>query len=205
MESENCLNQVTYPLAKKFEIIQWILLGIFIFLVPMIIPQLISTIFGVDSWIASNSQYVVGTIVNTVLIIAGINVKGWKQIVALITLPSISAMGSGLIFKTASIYSVYMIPAIWLGNFTFVYLYRKLLVQKKINYILSSICAILVKAAIIYLGFRALTLATVIPSVGKIFTVLNISMGMNQIITASIAAVIGFGINIAYKSKKVNE
>ncbi len=80
MEKENCFNQVVWPLSKKGEIVQWVVLSIFIFLVPMIIPQLISTIFGKASWIATNSQYVVGTIVNTVLIVAGINVKGWKQI-----------------------------------------------------------------------------------------------------------------------------
>ena len=80
MEKENCFNQVVYPLSKKGEIVQWVILSIFIFLVPMIIPQLLSTIFGKTSWIATNSQYVVGTIVNTVLIVAGINVKGWKQI-----------------------------------------------------------------------------------------------------------------------------
>ncbi len=205
MEKENCFNQVVYPLTKKGEIVQWGILSIFIFLVPMIIPQLIGVIFGKASWIATNSQYVVGTIVNTVLIVAGINVKGWKQIAGLITLPSISAIGSGLIFKSASIYTVYMIPAIWLGNFALVYLYRKLSVQKKVNYILTSIAAILLKVAIIYLCFRLFTLVTVIPGTGKIFTALNLSMGMNQIITASIAAVIGFGINLGFCKRQKAE
>ena len=199
---ESCFNEVTYPLMKKYEVVQWIILSIFIFLVPAIIPQLISVIFGANSWIATNSQYVVGTIVNTVLITTAINVKGWKQIAGLITLPSISAMSSGLIFKTANIYSVYMIPAIWLGNFTFVYLYRKLFIQKKINYIISSIVAIICKAAIIYLGFRAFTLVSVIPNTGKIFNALNLSMGMNQLITATIASFIGFAIYKAYSLKK---
>lgn len=204
MEKENCLNEVVYPLSKRAEIVQWILLSLLIFIVPMLIPQLLTLIFGAKSVIATHSQYVVGTIVNTVLITVGINVKGWKQIVGLITLPSISALGSGLVLKTASIYSVYMIPAIWFGNFTFVYLYRKLVVQKKFNYILSSIISILAKVAIIYLGFRALTMFTVIPSVGKIFETLNISMGINQIITASIAAIIGFAINKIYNMKGKN-
>lgn len=204
MEKENCLNQVACPLSKKNEIVQLVLLSIFIFLVPMIIPKLITTVFGVNSWIASNSQYVVGTIVNTVLITVGLNVKGWRQIITLITLPSLSAINSGLIFKTANIYSVYMIPAIWIGNFTFIYLYRKLSVQGKINYILTSLIAILAKASIIYLGFRIFTFITIIPGTGKIFTALNFSMGINQIVTASLAAVIGFGISkfFVYKTSK---
>ena len=80
--------------------------------------------------------------------------------------------------------------------------YRKLSVQKKVNYILTSIAAILLKAAIIYLCFRLFTLVTVIPGTGKIFTALNLSMGMNQVITASIATVIGFGINLGFCQKQ---
>ncbi len=196
MENENCLNDVVCPLTKKYEIIQWILLSICIFLVPMIIPQLLTAMFGGTSWIATHSQYVVGTIVNTVLITTALNVKGFKQIAGLITLPSISAIGSGLIFKSASIYTVYMIPAIWLGNFAFVYLYRKLFVNKKINYIIVSIVSILAKVAIIYGFFRLIALILNIPS--PMFVALNLSMGMNQIITALIATVFGFGINKAY-------
>lgn len=202
MEKENCLNQVIHPLSKKAEIVQWILLSISIFLVPMIIPKLLNAILGVSHPIAANSQYIVGTIVNTTLIFAAMNARGWKQIIGLITLPSISAMGSGLIFKSASIYTVYMIPAIWIGNFTFVYLYKKLVVEKKFNYILSSIIAVLAKAGIIYAVFRVFTLTSIIPGAGKIFTALNVSMGMNQIITASIAAVIGLAINISLSNKK---
>lgn len=201
MEKENCLNEVTYPLEKREEIIQWILLSILIFIVPLLVPQLLSLIFGEASIIASNSQYVVGTIVNTALITTAINVKGFKQIAGLITLPSISAMCSGLIFKSASIYSVYMIPAIWIGNFAFVYMYRKLVVQKKVNYLLTSVIAILLKAAIIYLCFRLFTFGNIIPNAGKVFTALNVSMGLNQIITASMAAIIGIGINKIYKKK----
>ena len=199
MENENCLNEVVYPLSKKYEIIQWIILSIFIFLVPMIVPQLLSTIFGASSWIATHSQYVVGTIVNTVLVTTAINVKGFKQIAGLISLPSISAIGSGLIFKSASIYTVYMIPAIWAGNFIFVYLYRNLFVHKKVNYILTSIVSILAKAAIIYTFFRVLALVSNIPN--PMFIALNLSMGMNQVITATVAAVIGFGISNIYNGK----
>ncbi len=200
MDNENCLNDVVHPLSKKIEIIQWILLSILIFLVPMIIPKLLNTIFGVNSWIATHSQYVVGTIVNTVLITTAINVKGFKQIAGLITLPSISAIGSGLIFKSASIYTVYMIPAIWIGNFLFVYLYKKLFVQKNLNYFLTSVISILVKVLIIYSFFRVLALILNIPNV--MFIALNLSMGINQLITAIIASIIGFGINLTYKNIK---
>ena len=193
MEKENCLNEVMYKLSKKYEIMQGIALSILIFLVPMIIPQLLSALFGANSWIATNSQYVVGTIVNLALVIAAINVKGIKQIAGLITLPSISAIGSGLIFKSASIFTVYMIPAIWVGNFVFVYLYKKLWMNKKVNYIVTAVLAILAKVAVIYAFFRLLAVIINIPA--PMFTALNLSMGMNQLITATIASIIGFGIS----------
>lgn len=143
-----------------------------------------------------------GTIVNIALIFAGINLKGYKKIIGVIILPSISAICSGFIFKTASIYTFYMIPAIWLENFMLVYLYRKIYVQKKKNYILTSIVTIITKTAIIFLGFNLLTWFSVIPKEGKIFQALQLSMGMNQLVTATIAAIIVAVVIGIVKAKK---
>lgn len=202
MEKENCFDLKLVDLSKKTEIVVTVLVAIGALLTPFIVPQLLQVVFGKTSFIATNSQYVVGSIVNIALIFAGINLKGYKKIIEIITLPSISAICSGFIFKTASIYTVYMIPAIWLGNFALVYLYRKIYVEKKKNYILSSVLAILVKTAIIFFGFNLLTWFRVIPEHGKVFEALQLSMGMNQLITATIAAVIVAGIIGAIKAKK---
>ena len=202
MEKENCFDLNLVDFSKKTEIVETILIAIGALLTPFIIPQFLQLVFGKTSFIASNSQYVVGTIVNIALIFAGVNVKGYKKIIGIITLPSISAICSGFIFKTASIYTVYLIPAIWIGNFAFVYLYRKIYVEKKKNYILASIPAILVKAAIIFFGFNLLTWVSVIPSQGKVFQALQLSMGMNQLVKATIAAVLVAGIIAAIKANK---
>ena len=202
MEKENCFDLKLVDLSKRTEIVVTVLIAIGALLTPFIVPQLLQIVFGKTSFIATNSQYVVGSIVNIALIFAGINLKGYKKIIGIITLPSISAICSGFIFKTASIYTVYMIPAIWLGNFALVYLYRKIYVEKKKNYILSSVLAILVKTAIIFFGFNLLTWFRVIPEHGKVFEALQLSMGMNQLITATIAAVIVAGIIGAIKAKK---
>ena len=95
-----------------------------------------------------------------------------------------------------------MIPAIWLGNFALVYLYRKIYVEKKKNYVLTSVVAILVKAAIIFFGFNLLTWVNVIPGQGKVFEALQLSMGMNQLVTATVAAVVVAGIIVGIKTKK---
>ena len=202
MEKENCFDLKLVDLSKRTEIVVTVLIAIGALLTPFIVPQLLQIVFGKTSFIAANSQYVVGSIVNIALIFAGINLKGYKKIIGIITLPSISAICSGFIFKTASIYTVYMIPAIWLGNFALVYLYRKIYVEKKKNYILASISAILVKTAIIFFGFNLLTWVSIIPGQGKVFEALQLSMGMNQLVTATIAAVIVAGIIGAIKAKK---
>lgn len=202
MEKENCFNLNLVDFSKKAEIVETVLIAIGALLTPFIVPQLLQVIFGKTSFIASNSQYVVGSIVNIALILAGINIKGYKKIIGIITLPSISAICSGFIFKTANIYTVYMIPAIWLGNLLLVYLYRKIYVEKKKNYVLASIPAILVKVAIIFFGFNLLTWFGVIPGEGKVFQALQLSMGMNQLVTATIAAIAVAGIVAGIKAKK---
>ena len=194
MNEESCLNLRMSEMSKKMEIMQIIAICVGVFLIPMIIPQLLSLIFGANSFIAINSQYVVGTLVNTLLILSAVNVKGWKYIAAVITVPSISAILNGFVFKSASIYTVYMIPAIWLGNFAIVYLYKLLFMKKKLNYIVSSVPAILVKVGIIFLGFNILSWVNVIPSGSKVFQALQIAMGSNQLVTAVCGAILTYGI-----------
>lgn len=191
---EKCLNKKAYELTKYAEVIEIILICLGIFLVPMVLPQILSALFGETSWIATNSQYVVGTVVNASLIITGINVEGWKKVIGVVTLPSISAMLSGFVFMSATIYTVYMIPAIWLGNFLLVYLYKYLFVSKHINYIISSIVAIAVKVGVIFAGFNILLAANIIPQGSKVAIALTTAMGMNQAVTATLGAIFAFGI-----------
>ena len=203
MEREKCLDKRMYDISKYAEILEIILISFGIFLVPIILPQILNIVFGNTSAIASNSQYVVGAIVNASLIIAGVNVKGWKKIVGLVTLPSMSAILSGLVFKSATIFVVYMIPAIWVGNFTIIYLYRKLFVEKKLNYLFSSIIGIIVKATIIFTGFNLLTAINIIPKENPVAAVLYTVMGANQLITATLGSILAFTIvKAVYRAKK---
>lgn len=177
---ENILNKRQYDVAHFIEISEMILISIGLFLVPFLIPQF----FG------GNSQYIVGAIVNCSLIVTGINIKGWKKIIGLVTLPSVAALTSGLVINTASIYSMYMIPIIWLGNMLIIYVYRYLLVERKKNYLLSSFCAIALKTGVIFLGFNVLCVLHIFPS--KVAEVLFIAMGINQLITATCGSLFAF-------------
>ena len=145
MEKENVLNKNMCDYSKRIEIMQIALICVVALLVPTFLAKLLTLTFGANSFIASHSQIIVGSIVNVALIVTAINVKGWKKIVGIITLPSISAILGGYVFKTASVYMVYMIPAIWVGNFALVYLYKLLMLNRNISYFISGIIAIAIK------------------------------------------------------------
>lgn len=189
---ENCLEKRYVDVSGLIEFLEIFFISLGVFLTPLVVPQILSFVFGANSFLATNSQYVVGAIVNTSLIIAGINIKGWKKIIGIVILPSISALLSGSVLHLSSIYTLYMIPFIWLGNFALVYLFKFLFVSKKMNYILTSIIAILVKCAFIFGGYLVLLSTNVIPQNSKVAQVLMTSMGINQVITAAIGSIIAY-------------
>ena len=189
---ERVLEKRLFDVSKQAEIIEVILIGLLAFLTPLIVPQLLNLIFG--SGIGSYSQYIVGTIVNSALIVAGINAKGWKKVIGIVTLPSLSALTSGLVLQTGSIYTVYMIPAIWIGNFAIIYLYKYLFIKKKFSYAISSIIAILTKVMAIFVGYNLLLAINLIPNGSVVAKTLYTAMGMNQLITALLGSVLAFGI-----------
>lgn len=183
------LEKRMYDLSKRKEYIEFIIIALLIALTPIILPLLMTI----------NTQYVVGSIVNTALIITGINIKGYKKIITLITLPSIWAMTSGLILGTASIYTIYMIPFIWIGNFVIIYLYRYLYVHKKINYAVVSLVSVISKSLIIFTGFNFLVLSTKISQSPVLLNTMTMVMGMNQVVTGVIGSMIALTIiNLFY-------
>ncbi len=159
--------------------------------------------FGAGSVVTTNSQLIVGSLVNTALIVCAINIKGWKKIVGIVTMPSISTILSGTIFGTASVYMLYMIPAIWLGNFALIYAYKFIVLGKNKNYFLAGIVGILIKVAIIFGGFELLNLFKIFPA--KLVDNLQVTMGATQLITASLGMVIAFAIYKIEKRKLTKE
>lgn len=193
------INKRIKDFSKTVDCIQIILIFLIALLVPTFLGQLIKEVFGAGSVITQNSQLIVGSVVNTALIVTAINIKGWKKIAGIITMPSISTILSGYVFKSASPYMAYMIPAIWLGNFALVYSYKLIMLSKEKNYFLAGVVGIVTKVLIIGAGFMLLRLFNVFPE--KLVTTLQTAMTTTQLITASIGAVIGFGIYELEKRK----
>jgi hypothetical protein len=69
-------------------------------------------------------QLLIGTLVNVILFLASTRLSQ-KKLVVLAVLPSLAALAHGLLFGSYTIYTVYFLPFIWLGNFVLMYINKK--------------------------------------------------------------------------------
>ncbi len=191
---EGILKQTVRDFSKRNEVIQTILIALLSFLVPTFLANLIKTVFGETSVITANSQFIVGSIVNTFLVITALNLKGWNKTLFVVTMPSISTILSGYVFKSASVYMVWMIPAIWIGNFLLVLAFKYIMIAKNKPYFLSAIVGIVLKVAVIFGAFLVLKAFNVFPE--KLVNNLQNAMSLIQLVTATIGCTIAF---IIYK------
>ena len=191
MEKETVINQRVHDFSKSIDIIQTILIYLIALLVPTFLGELLKNVFPATSIVVTKSQLIIGSMVNASLILTAMNLKGWAKILGVVTMPSISTILGGYVFKTASVFMVY-IPAIWVGNFALVYAYKKILVQKNKNYFIAGIVGIVIKVAIIFGAFGILNLLGIFPQ--KLVTNLQTAMGMTQGITATVGMIIAFVI-----------
>lgn len=199
---EEVINKKIKDFSKTTDIIQTVLIFLLALLVPTFLGEIINGIFGAQSVVSQNSQLIVGSVVNTLLIVAAINLKGWKKILGVVTMPSISTILGGYVFKSASVYMTYMIPAIWIGNFVLVYSYKLIMLSKEKNYFLAGVVGIVVKVLVIASGFMLLNAFNVFPA--KMVTMLQKAMTITQLITASIGMLIAYVI-YAIENRKVKE
>lgn len=192
MENEGIINKRVKDFSKGIDIMQTILIFLIALLVPTFLGGILTSIFGSASVISTNSQLIVGTIVNAALVTSAINLKGWAKILGVVTMPSISTILSGYVFGTASVYMVYMIPAIWIGNFALIYSYKFLMLGKNKHYFLAGVVGIIVKVAIIFGLFNLINLFGIFPE--KLVTTLSTAMGTTQLITATLGVIVAFVI-----------
>ncbi len=179
------------------EIREIIILSIIALLVPLFFGKIISLIFGEFSLIASNVEIIIGTIINSLLIVCALNIKGFKKIVPVIILPSVGWILSNYLFGGAVSSFLWMIPFIWIGNFAFIYIFKWLMVEKKMNYFLTGLIAVIVKVLIIYGIFCLLNLFGVFPSI--MLNTLRYTMGALQGFTGILGVFLGFLIYTSYR------
>ncbi len=135
-------------------------------------------------FLLGHPQWIVGIVVNAMLVMGATNVKGVK-LLPIIVAPALGALTRGLLFGPFTIYLVYMIPFIWIGNALFVYSFKKL------SYLPAVAIGAVGKSLFLFLA------AFILFKLGIIPVVFLTAMGIIQFATA-----IG-GSVLAYGAKKV--
>jgi len=136
--------------------------------------------------VLGHPQWLVGIIVNAYLILGATYLKGYK-LLPVILLPSIGVMTAGLIFGSYTIFLLYLIPFIWIGNAIYAYSYKHLQFVK-MNKIFSVIGASGLKATFLFLSALLLVTLELIPAM------FLTAMGILQLVTALVGGVIAVGI-----------
>ena len=172
------VNQRMYETSKETELVEFVGLVSIAVLVPLLFRH---------------PQLLVGSIVNFMLVMAAINIRGWKKIIPLIVLPSVSAAVGGYLFGPFTIFLVYLIPVIWIGNAILVFVFKYLYVTKRWNYVITLPVAAALKAGFLFVTASLLIYLSVIPPI------FAMAMGIMQIVTAMIAGGLAFPVNLAYR------
>ena len=171
------LNEVGYDFREQYENIELVVYSLLAFAIPFVFSQ---------------PQLLTGAVVNMFLILAAMRLRGWK-VLPVVLLPSAAAFLNGMVFGPMTIFLLYLMPAIWLGNFLLVYLFKTLNIEKKINYWATLGIATIAKTALIFAGTLLLSNFGIIPAA------LLTAMGIMQIATALIGGVGAFALLGGYR------
>jgi hypothetical protein len=122
-------------------------------------------------------QIVVGVIVNAALVLAALNLKGYKLLPVIIA-PSLGVLAKGLLFGPFTIYLLYMIPFIWIGNTILVFSFKWIKLRLGKNYLSTLIAGAGLKSGFLFLS------ALLLYKLGIIPVVFLAAMGIMQLYTA---------------------
>ncbi len=131
-------------------------------------------------------QLVVGIIINTLLISSALSLKGYR-LLPVIIMPGLGALSRGILFGPFTVYLLYLIPFIWLGNALLVFAFKYFKLNKKINYWITLLIGITLKSGFLFLAALALFKLGIIPAI------FLAAMGITQLITAFCGGVAAFG------------
>lgn len=132
-------------------------------------------------------QILVGVLVNAALVLNALNVRGYK-LLAVIMLPSLGVLSRGLLFGPFTVFLVYMIPFIWVGNAILVYAFKKFSVSMKLNKVFTLIIGASMKSLFLF------SMAYLFVNVGVLPVVFLTSMGVMQFYTAIAGGMVALGV-----------
>jgi hypothetical protein len=129
-------------------------------------------------------QLLVGSIMNFLLIFIALRFKSYYAIIPMLMLPSIAASLRGLVFWPFTIFLVYMMPAIWIGNFILMYTIQHIKTQR-----LSIFVWWILKTIFLFIIAYILIKLWILPAI------FIKAMGIFQLVTVMIAGVIFVGFS----------
>ena len=134
----------------------------------------------------AHPQWLVGTIVNAMLISAAMSVRGYK-LLPVILLPSIGLLAAGMIFGQFTPFLLYLIAFIWIGNGLLVGVFKLFNVHKKWDFTSTLIIGAGVKSLFLFIAVFALFKFGLIP------VVFLSAMGIMQWVTVMTGGALAFG------------
>jgi len=137
-------------------------------------------------FLLGHPQLLVGSIVNCALILGATYLKGHK-ILPMILLPSIGVLTAGMIFGSYTIFLVYMIPFIWIGNAVFAFGHKYLYFRTRRYYLSMPISAAL-KTIFLFVAAYVSVSMKILPAI------FLATMGLFQLYTALIGCAAAFAI-----------
>ncbi|MGV8163096.1 MAG: hypothetical protein ACP5N2_07225 [Candidatus Nanoarchaeia archaeon] len=146
-------------------------------------------------FLLAHPQIVVGVVVNAALVLSALNMKDYK-LLPVIMLPSIAVLSRGLIFGPFTMFLIYLIPFIWIGNSILVYAFKELKLKRKMNSVFTLLIGATAKTVFLFLCALLLVKTGVIPAP------FLVTMGVFQLYTALAGGAIALGIHEA--KKKLN-
>jgi len=165
MEKIEAVSQ-TKPLIYRLETLLWSVA----FLTPLLV---------------AGPQWLVGTMVNAYLFVGAVKLDK-KNLLPLIFLPSIGALGHGVLFGPLTLFLIYFMPFIWLGNWVLVTIFSKL--RKKTNQTVGLFVGTGVKALVLFLAANVYVGFKIVPSI------FLTAMGWVQLGTALLGGILALSV-----------
>ena len=172
MYSSKLLNLTLFETKYKQQVIELVAYSFIAFFIPFFV---------------GHPQLLVGTAVNMALILSSIYLKR-NFLLPVIFMPSIAVLSRGLIFGPFTIFLLYFIPFIWIGNFILALFFKGLYLKKKTNYFITLLSGSFAKAFFLFFIALLLFKLNLIP---EIFLK---TMGILQFTTAIFGGIAAFAI-----------
>jgi hypothetical protein len=137
-------------------------------------------------------QLVVGIVVNSLLISSALNIKGYKLLPVIIA-PALGAISRGILFGPFTVYLLYMLPFIWVGNAVLVFSFKFFKLKLKKNYWLTLVIGSLLKSGFLF------GIAYILYSLNILPVIFLTAMGILQLTTSVGGGIFAYGFQ---KTKK---